>query len=326
MWKFFNKSGQEKILDSDYIGLREIAYVAIPRSDVTATTPTALVTLPQIESDGVTPVVVEVQDNNFNPASRTFVFLYEGATQLAIIFDNEFGVAHVRTVAARYRFIPPAGSHIYTIRYSVVSGTTNFNYDNVVGGAFARILSTVAPPFAAGSLLPVIYATSLPASPVDGQEAVLVDSLTAPTYQWRFRYNASSSFADKWEFIGGPSAYASVPTSQSLTSTSYTDLTTTGPTLIAPRAGVYLIEHGAMITNSAAGQESYMTIYLGTGSASDNERVNFTTSTAGKSASVSRAQLVALLAGANLSSKYRVGGGTGTFEFRWMKLTPIRVS
>src|SRR4029077_1979087 len=48
------------------------------------------------------------------------------------------------------------------------------------------------------------YGTTLPASPTDGQEAVLVDSVTNPTYQWRFRYNAGSSSAYKWEFVGGP--------------------------------------------------------------------------------------------------------------------------
>ena len=47
------------------------------------------------------------------------------------------------------------------------------------------------------------YGTSLPASPVDGLEYTLVDSVSTPTYTWRFRYNAGSSSAYKWEFIGG---------------------------------------------------------------------------------------------------------------------------
>jgi hypothetical protein len=50
------------------------------------------------------------------------------------------------------------------------------------------------------------YGTSLPVSPVDGQEYILVDSTTNPTYQWRFRYNAASASAYKWEFIGGTPA------------------------------------------------------------------------------------------------------------------------
>jgi len=47
------------------------------------------------------------------------------------------------------------------------------------------------------------YGTSLPASPYDGQEAVLVDSVTNPSYQWRFRYNAGSTSPYKWEYVGG---------------------------------------------------------------------------------------------------------------------------
>src|SRR6516164_5696483 len=47
------------------------------------------------------------------------------------------------------------------------------------------------------------YGTSLPGSPIDGQEYVLVDSTTNPSYQWRFRYNAASTSAYKWEHVGG---------------------------------------------------------------------------------------------------------------------------
>src|SRR5215831_7217940 len=47
------------------------------------------------------------------------------------------------------------------------------------------------------------YGTTLPSSPYDGQEAVLVDLATNPGYQWRFRYNAQSTSAYKWEFVGG---------------------------------------------------------------------------------------------------------------------------
>lgn len=49
---------------------------------------------------------------------------------------------------------------------------------------------------------PKNFGTSLPDSPEDGQIFTLVDSLTAPTYIWTFRYNAAS-ISYKWEFIGG---------------------------------------------------------------------------------------------------------------------------
>lgn len=59
---------------------------------------------------------------------------------------------------------------------------------------------------------PVIpYGTTLPLAPTDGQEAILVDSVANPSYQWRFRYNAGSTSAYKWEFIGGAPATISFP-------------------------------------------------------------------------------------------------------------------
>lgn len=49
---------------------------------------------------------------------------------------------------------------------------------------------------------PVSYATTLPASPVSGQEAILVDSNPPNWFVWRFRFNPSAT-TYKWEFIGG---------------------------------------------------------------------------------------------------------------------------
>ena len=66
------------------------------------------------------------------------------------------------------------------------------------------------------------YGTSLPASPFNGQEAILVDSTTNPTWEWRFRYNANSSSAYKWEFIGGtPYSAENAVGVGGITSTSY---------------------------------------------------------------------------------------------------------
>jgi hypothetical protein len=56
-------------------------------------------------------------------------------------------------------------------------------------------------PAAAASPVGVIpLVTALPATPFDGQECILVDSLTAPTRHERRRYNATSG---KWAFLGG---------------------------------------------------------------------------------------------------------------------------
>jgi hypothetical protein len=86
------------------------------------------------------------------------------------------------------------------------------------------------------------YSTSLPATPLDGQRAVLVDSVTNPNYQWEFRYNAQSTSSYKWEFIGGPPAYIAVEVTENTTRTTAGDLATPGPSFTIPRAGDYIIE------------------------------------------------------------------------------------
>src|SRR5215471_11591990 len=65
---------------------------------------------------------------------------------------------------------------------------------NGVAYMAVRQTSATPVPWAAGQAS-LSYGTTLPSNPVDGQEAVLVDSVTAPTYQWRFRYNAQSTSA-----------------------------------------------------------------------------------------------------------------------------------
>lgn len=82
------------------------------------------------------------------------------------------------------------------------------------------------------------YGTALPGSPTDGQEYILVDSVTAPTYQWRFRYNNGHSVdAFKWEFVGGTPIVLSA--AGEVTGGNAWQIT--GPSFAVPRAGVYIL-------------------------------------------------------------------------------------
>lgn len=83
--------------------------------------------------------------------------------------------------------------------------------------------------------------TSLPGSPTDGQQAILTDSLTAPTYHWLFQYESSISDANKWVFIGGSPATSQNNTSNTTTSTIYVD-PTNNVSVTVPRAGIYIAE------------------------------------------------------------------------------------
>lgn len=100
------------------------------------------------------------------------------------------------------------------------------------------------------------YGTALPGSPVNGQEHYLVDSLTNPTYQWHFRYNANNTTAYKWEFLGGTSLFAVNQALQAISGTSWN--TTFGPTVTTPRPGVYDVQVGGSTNGvgTAAGVET----------------------------------------------------------------------
>jgi len=166
------------------------------------------------------------------------------------------------------------------------------------------------------------YATTLPGSPTDGQVAILVDSVTLPTYQWMFRWNAGSSNTDKWEFAGGTKAYAEITASESTASTTYVALTTAGPSFALPRAGVYLVEIGVYAAGSVVAIVA-MSYDIGATGAVDTDSVqaNNTAST-----SAARTRLKTGLTAVTLTAKYRVSTGTGTFANRWIAVTPVRVS
>jgi len=108
-----------------------------------------------------------------------------------------------------------------------------------------------------GALSVGAYGTSLPASPVDGQEYTLVDSTTTPTYTWRFRYNAGSSSSYKWEFVGGAPL-----TAQSGAFSPTGDSTwRSGVSVTMARAGEYQVQAGFFVQPTPAGA----TIYSGPG-------------------------------------------------------------
>lgn len=121
---------------------------------------------------------------------------------------------------------------------------------------------------------PITYGTSFPSSPKDGDIHVLVDSTTAPAYQWQFRYNANSSHSEKWEFIGGSPARAFIATEESTTSTSYTDLTTVGPSVTVPYKGLYLVTMDTYTRDSSGNAlSSCISVKIGTAATSTDQEV-----------------------------------------------------
>lgn len=184
------------------------------------------------------------------------------------------------------------------------------------------------PPGPPGLAANLSYATSLPGSPSDGQEAVLVDSVTNPSYQWRFRFNAGSTSAYKWEFIGGSDAHVVVGADETTTTTgAWLELTTVGPLVTLPRAGDYEAIGGANTYHSAAATVTYFGITNGTttppfAAATYNTAVN-----AVIPSGTSSYRFTGLAANSDIRCRYYNGtAGTAHWTNRWLRVHPVRVS
>lgn len=214
---------------------------------------------------------------------------------------------------------PPGASGV-----KVWNNTTK-TWDTPAGGdgtKFLRDDGTFAP-VNAGPGDPV---TALPGSPVDKQQALLVDSLTAPTYAWLLQYEAGISDTNKWILLGGSPLTHYVDTAESTSSTSYVDLTTTGPTITVPRAGIYEIHFGCDIT-AAAVTTAYVTVKLGAAAAADTDNFVNVIAGAGYENTGSRTIRRTLAAGDALKLMYKMSTATsGTFSKRYIRAVPVRVA
>ena len=112
----------------------------------------------------------------------------------------------------------------------------------------------------------VTVGTTLPASPTDTQEAILVDSLTNPTYAWHFKYMASITGANKWVFLGGAPHYTFPGTAnQTIAAVSAWTYPATTCDFVAPRSGDYLLTGGSIMSLPSGGPG---TMYVGIANAS----------------------------------------------------------
>jgi len=204
------------------------------------------------------------------------------------------------------------------------AGTASVHYErHQVGGTWRAWLAMGGA--SAGS---AGYGTTLPASPVDGQEYTLVDSLTAPTYAWRFRYSTAISDAHKWVYIGGAPASSEVAAQETTNSGSYVALTTAGPSFTVPRAGIYELQHGMTFYNVSNLNRGAMTLKLAAAAANDAEWVLCGSDTVDARASNARIQRKTLAAADLIAAQYRLVSGTGYsgFRERWLKVSPVRVT
>src|SRR5215471_3105246 len=170
------------------------------------------------------------------------------------------------------------------------------------------------------------YGTSLPTTPTDGQEAILVDSLTNPTYQWRFRYNAGSTSAYKWEYIGGTPAWKRTDTQEGTASSSAQDLNTID-NIIVPRGGDYDCDWGCEAFPNTANDNQFVQ-YLFCAGTQMQLVGSWCYGVAQWSGSVTKScRLLAIAASSDIRTRYASPTGRQTnFVRRWLKVTPVRVA
>ena len=163
--------------------------------------------------------------------------------------------------------------------------------------------------------------TSLPLTPFNGQEFLLVSSLTNPTYAWKFIYMADISDAYKWVYIGG-APYALGPVNQSVGAGAYVDVLP----FILPVPGIYMQRAEARSSNQFA-NSAYT---LGCVDPAVGDVVVTVNSWSTDRDSPYGGQVVwgAKAAGTTLAVRCLSGGGGGTVTFNSVRnfITPNRVS
>jgi hypothetical protein len=207
-----------------------------------------------------------------------------------------------------------------------VVGSDGITYQCVKDGT----VGVTPTPWAPAPTIP--YGTSLPASPTDGQEAILVDSVTNPSYQWRFRYNAGSTSSYKWEFIGGVAASSEIAAGQAFSSSTYIDVATVGPQLTLPRAGDYICEFGCTVQQGqAAATAVYVALKRGAAATSDNDSAALDLAATSIVPNLATFMRALRANGAAATDVYKLqyrnsAGGAVTASNRWLTIVPVRVS
>lgn len=193
----------------------------------------------------------------------------------------------------------------------------------ISNGTLQRIRQLLAPDFRRVTENTRTLATALfPASPADG-EVVRYKALAAATgaYSdalWTFVYSAVDAY---WYNAGCMPIVREIDTQETTASATYANLLTTGPALVLPFAGDYLFFYGCLAVNSGAGNVSAISPDFGPGAVdADNALV-----VGQNNASIDRPRVKTIVAaGSTVTCKYRVTAGTGTFEKRFLNVTPLR--
>jgi hypothetical protein len=255
-------------------------------------------------------------------AHRIINFMKNGTTVLdhsVVLSSGRGGISMVMDL------VP--GDYVESAIYQDSGSTMTLTY--VAGRSPTFGMTYLGPNVPLGAVIPPTYGTTLPATPADGQEAILVDSITNPSYQWRFRYNAGSSSAYKWECIGStPLRATEIQPQESITNAGWVNLATVGPQVTVPRAGEYDIHFGCAQQSAAANYAGYAP-KLGAAAVSNNDVTNlYSSSGAVVDIPTSRRIVRTLAASDVILMQYSSFSGVAVawFQRRWLYVQPVRVS
>ena len=176
-----------------------------------------------------------------------------------------------------------------------------------------------------GSTPPIV--TALPANPQFGDVVTYIAD-AANGVAWNLQYDATGTYP--WKFIGGSALVAQVDTDEGIVAgtTTYTALATAGPSITLARAGDYVISQGCRGYPFANNQSLHMSYDIGATPASDSDSVLLDCAS-GLGENGSRTKLkTGISANSAIVSKYKhtSSGAAANFAYRWMTVTPVRVS
>ncbi|HVE80908.1 MAG TPA: hypothetical protein VNA68_02080 [Candidatus Dormibacteraeota bacterium] len=171
--------------------------------------------------------------------------------------------------------------------------------------------------------------TSLPANPSDGDEVYYTAEASTGTI-WHLRYNAGSSSAYKWEYLGGSAALNS-PTlgDAGLTSssgTSYSDLFS-GTAYTLPLAGDYWVKWHINFVGGCGGI-AFLGLKVGATEANDNEAIRWENTCGDQqigNSNVGRKKISGAAASTVLQPRVRVTAGSINWRNYALEIVPVRV-
>jgi len=269
--------------------------------------------------------------NNIAGGTYRIIDLHINGTRYTAINGMSGGVA-ITAASPPYISIPEivylnVGDYIELRAYQDSGSSLNINAGDNAGTEYSCDLSMAliggmqGPPGLAAN---VNYGTTLPPTPADGQEAILVDSTTNPTYQWRFRYNAGhTGDGYKWECTGGTHAFTAGSTTAQPTNATWIDAG--GPSMTLPRDGVYDIEWGCAY--AYIGTDNAYSVCMGIKTPSLTNPSTPWYVNSGVPAPATHRWTMGTVAGL-CKAQYNIPGATGTSNVvqPWMAVRPIRVA